>query len=90
MSSSAAGLSCTGLDGRAFPRVTGGGWQVDGWRVAGSGWRVVGQAVKKKKKKKKTNNNRSRLLPIINITKSDILAILFYTISRARDSLRNS
>ena len=68
--------------------MTGGGWQVDGWRVVGDGWRVVGQAVKSKKKKKKKGNQKRK--KIINVTKSDILAMFFYTISQARDSLRNS
>ena len=46
------------MDGRTFPRVTGGGWQAagdgwrvagDGYRVAGDGWRVVGEAGKNKR-----------------------------------------
>jgi len=36
-----------------------------------------------------TSGNQKRK-KIINITKSDILAIFFYTILHARDSLRNS
>ena len=56
--------------------------------MTGSGWRVVGQTVKNKKNKNKKGKPKKE--KIINITKSDILAILFYTISHARDSLRNS
>ena len=68
-------------------RVVGSGSRVagSGWRVADGGWWVAGQAVKKKKRKR---GNQKRK-PIINITKSDILAI-FYTIPHARDSLWNS
>ena len=52
--------------------------------MTGSGWRVVGQAVKNKKIKIKRGNQKNKKI-IINITKSDILAILFYTIYRMQD-----
>ena len=55
---------------------------------AGDGWRVAGQAVKNKKTKRKRGNQKGK--KIINKTKSGILVIFFYTISHARDSLRNS
>ena len=49
--------------------------------MTGSGWRVVGQAVKNKKIKIKRGNQKKE--KIINVTKSDILAMLFYTIWHA-------
>ena len=58
--------------------------------MAGDGQRLVGQVVKNKKKKINKKGETKKIKIIINITKSDILAILFYTISHARDSLRNS
>ena len=38
-------LERTKHNGRTFPQVAGGRWQVadDGWRVAGSGWWVTGE-----------------------------------------------
>ena len=69
------------LDGRTFPRVTGGGWRVagSGQRVAGSGWRVVGQAVKNKKikikrgnQKRKNNNKHYKKRYFSNIILHDI------------------
>ena len=49
----------------------------------------MGQAVKNEKKLKLKGETKKRK-KTINITKSDILAISFYTIWHARDSLRNS
>ena len=56
--------------------------------MTGSGWRVAGGGSGRKKVKIKGETEKEK--KIINITKSDILAIFFYTISHVRDSLRNS
>ena len=60
--------------------------------MAGSGWWVTGDklAGSQKKIKIKIKSGNQKRKKIINITKSDILAIFFYTILHARDSLGNS
>ena len=52
-----------------------------------AGDKLSGRQKEKKEKEKVETKKRKK---IINLTKSDILAIFFYKISHARDSLRNS